>query len=271
LSIAENFAQVATIDFTKRLRVSTTVAFETIRLVPCDDYLARLPNPTCVAQVTFDPLSAPCLIHLDLGICFALLKKLMGGRPDAESGVRGFTEIERGLFVAQVDRLAAEFARACSKLAVITPSVNHLENNPNYLTGLPQGEALVCFQYEVALETVRGRLEVVLPLPGFRPVRDIFDPEQANENREPAEVREDRAKILAAICDTSHELVVKLAEMPVSFGRVAALKPGDLLALPQGVTTPLTVEIAGQKVYRCEAGRVGSQRAVRLTERLNEE
>lgn len=271
LSVAENFAQVATIDFTKRLRASTTVAFEAIRLVPCDDYLARLPNPTCVAQVSFEPINAPCLIHLDLGICFVLLKKLMGGRPDPEAGLRTFTEIERGLFTAQIEFLTAEFARACSKLVEIKPSLRHLENNPNYLTGLPQGEALVCFRYEIRLEAVVGPLEVVVPLPGFRPVRDVFDPEQARENRDRDEVREDRAKILATISETSHDLVVKLAEMPISLARVIALQPGDLLTLPQPVTAPLVVEIAGQEAYRGEAGRVGSQRAVRLTARINEE
>ena len=271
LSVAENFAKIATIDFTSRLRVSTSVVFQSIRLVSCDDYLERIPNPTCVARVTLEPFSGPCLVHLDLSICFVLLKKLMGGRADPETCVRGFTEIERGLFTDQIERLIDGFARASSKLVAIEPTVRGIENNPNYLTGMPSGESLVCFRYEIEFAAACGQLEIVVPLPGFEPVRDIFDPEQAHEKRQPYEVRQDREKILDTIRDTTSEIVVKLGEMPVSLATIMTLKEGDVLTLPQAATAPLSVEIAGKEVYRGEAGRVGAQRAVKLTEKLSQE
>jgi len=271
LSVAENFAKIATIDFTSRLRVSTSVVFQSIRLVTCDDYLDRMPNPTCVARVTLAPFSGLCLVHLDLSACFVLLKKLMGGRADLEPCARGFTEIERGLFTDQIERLTDGFARACSKLIEVEPTVRGIENNPNYLTGMPSGESLVCFRYEIELDTACGLLEIVVPLPAFAPVRDIFDPEQAHENREPSEVRQDREKILDTIRETTSEIVVKLSEMAVPLATIMALKEGDVLTLPQAATAPLAVEIAGKEVYRGEAGRVGSQRAVKLTEKLSEE
>ncbi len=271
LSVAENFAKIATIDFTNRLRVSMSVAFQSIRLVACDDYLERMPNPTCVARVTLEPLSGPCLVHLDLGICFVLLKKLMGGRADPDPCERGFTEIERGLFTDQIERLNDGFARACRKLVEIEPAVRGIENNPNYLTGMPSGESLVCFRYEIQFDTITGLLEIIVPLPGFGPVRDIFDPEQAHEQREAHEVRQDREKILDTIRETTSEVVVRLGEMPVSLAAIMTLKEGDVLTLRQAVTAPLAVEIAGREVYRGEAGRVGAQRAVKLTEKLSQE
>jgi flagellar motor switch protein FliM len=249
----------------------TAVELQGIKLTPCVDYLASLPDPTCVARVDLAPFGGPCLVHLDLGICFVLLKKLMGGRAESEERVRAFTEIERGLFTDQLARVVEIYRRACSKLVDIEASVQSVENNPNYLTGMPNGEALVCFQFNLALESVAGPLEIVIPLPGFEPVRTHFDPEQARELRSPGQLRRDRALILDALRETTSELVVKLATTDLSLAEVLDLREGDQLRLPQPVSAPLVVELGGNIIYTGIAGRVGSRRAVKLTSKISQE
>jgi flagellar motor switch protein FliM len=49
------------------------------------------------------------------------------------------------------------------------------------------------------------------------------------------------------------------------------LKEGDLLHLSQPVDALLLVEVQDKPMFLAEAGRVRQNRAVRLTERLNEE
>lgn len=95
-AVADGFAKMGSIDFTSLLRMSVQIEYKGLRQCTFGDYVAELPNPTCVSQVTLAPLKGYALVYLDLGLGFVFMKKLMGGVPDAEDAVREFTEIERG-------------------------------------------------------------------------------------------------------------------------------------------------------------------------------
>jgi flagellar motor switch protein FliM len=270
-SVAENFAKIGTIAFTNLLRMTAAIEFQGVRLCTAGDYLEEMPQPTCAATVTFAPLKAQSLIHLDIGLCFVFLKRLMGGTAEPEDTVREFTEIERGIFARLVERIGDRFREACSRLVEIDPQFVSLENNPGYLTGIPAGESLVVLRFLFKLDAVEGPLEIGIPVPSFGPVRDIFDPEGELELRSPQEVRADRGRILEMVQGTTTEVVVRLADLETNLEAVLALKEGDVLDLPQPVAAPLLVEIEGRDMFLGEAGRVGQHRAVKLTKRLHEE
>jgi flagellar motor switch protein FliM len=49
------------------------------------------------------------------------------------------------------------------------------------------------------------------------------------------------------------------------------LEVGDVLPLPQPVSEPLALEVEDRPLFLGSAGRVRQQRALQLTQRLNEE
>ena len=270
-NIAENFAKTGSIVLTNVMRLTTTIEFRGVRLVPFGDYLEQMPNPTCAATVTLPPLKGVSVVHLDLGIGYVFLKKLMGGESTAEDSVREFTEIERGIFTSLIGRILTLLQQASSKLIEIDPQFQGIENNPNYLASLPLGDSLVCLQFLIKLDTVEGPLDIGIPLPGFGPVRHIFDPEEIQELRSAAELRHDRQRILETIQGTTSELVVRLGEVPTSLEAILNFKEGEIIKLPQPVAAPLIVEVEGKQVFLGEAGRVGQQRAIKLIQQLSEE
>lgn len=270
-NVAELFARSATVNLTSLLRSNVVTEFQGISLKAFGEYRENLPRPTCLAAVTLRPLAGQSLIHLDLSLCFVILKKLMGGRPDSEERIRAFTEIERGIFGHFVGRLEDLFKGACSKLLTIDPELVSLENNPDYVAAIPTGETVVCLRFRLRVEAVEGLVEMVMPLAGFSPVRAIFDPEENLEVRSGSEIRDDQRQILGMIQSTSSELVVHLGELSMTLDRVLALQEGDLLHLSQAVDTPLTVLIEGREVFLAEAGRINQSRAVKLVRKLEKE
>jgi flagellar motor switch protein FliM len=270
-NIAELFSRSATVNLTSLLRSNVVMEFQGIQLRSFAEYREALPRPSCLATLALRPLNGLSLLNLDMSLCFVILKKLMGGRAESEDRVRAFTEIERGIFSHFTGRLTDLLRVAATKLIDFEPEVVALENNPDYISGVPSGETMACLRFRLRLEAVEGLLELALPLTGFTPVRDIFDPEESVEVRSSDEMQQDRRQILDMVQATDSELVVRMGEVSMNLDRVLALKEGDLLHLPQAVDSPLTVLIEGREVFLAEAGRINQNRAVKLVRKLEKE
>jgi len=270
-SMAEIFAKTGGIDFTGLLRMTAVVEYKGLHQCAYAEYMEELPNPTCAAMVTLAPLKGYSLVHIDLGLCFVFMKKLMGGAPVAEDTVREFTEIERGINAGLVNRFLEIFRKSATKLVQLEPAFVGLENNPNYLSGIAEGESLIIMKFQVKLDTVEGPVEIAIPLSAFGPVRDVFDPKDAIELRTAEELREDRQRIMSMVRTTGSELVVSLGEIATNLEDVLNMAVGDVIHLPQAVEAPLVVRIQGQDAWLGDAGRIGQNRAVKLIQQLNKE
>jgi len=270
-NLAENFAKSATINFTNIFRVNTVLEFREMRLLTCSDYLANLGNPSFVANLTLAPLKGQALLHLDLGLCFTMLKKLMGGVAESEERTREFTEIERSIFRSLVLKILANLREASSRLMDMKPEFVSLENNPEYVRGVAVGDSMLVMAFRFKLDVVEGALEFAIPMPAFEPVRSLFDPEEKPELRSHAEQQQDQQQILDLIQGTRGEIVALLGQLETNLDTIMQWSEGDLIHLPQPVDAPLVVEVQGKSMFRAEAGRVRQNRAVKLTEKLNEE
>lgn len=270
-AVAETFAKIGTIDFTSLFRVTTQVEHMGLRQSTYTEFVQELPNPTCVASVTLAPLKGNCLVHIDIGLCFVFLKKLMGGSVETEDSVREFTEIERGINAGLVGRFTEIFRKATQKWVEIQPQFGNLENNANYLSGIADGESMIILKFLVKVDNVEGQVELAFPLAAFGPVRDIFDPEIGVEFRTTGELKEDRRRILEMVRSTTTEMTAQLTEMDTSLEEIMNMKVGDVIPLHQGVNAPLKILIEGQDAWLGEAGRLGQNRAIKLIQQLKKE
>ena len=123
-AVADGFAKMGSIDFTSLLRMSVQVEYKGLRQCTFGEYVADLPEPDLRGRwSTMPPLKGYALVHVDLGLCFVFMKKLMGGIPDAEDTVREFTEIERGINAGMIERFLDLLRRSATKFVKLEPSV----------------------------------------------------------------------------------------------------------------------------------------------------
>ncbi len=270
-AVADYFAKNGTIEFTSRLRMATDVEYVGLRQCTYAEFLREIPKPTCAAMIDLDPMKGPSLLNLDLGLCFVFMKKLLGGMPDPEMTVRDFTEIERSIATDLVERFVEMFRKAMSKIVAVESRISGLENNPHYLSGISEGSSLVILEFMIRLNAVEGPLQLAMPLSAFGPVREIFDPSDAEESRNSAELKGDRRKILEMVQGSGSEMVVQLGQFETNLENILNLSVGDVLDLPQAVEAPLRIQIAGRDAWLGEAGRVGNQRAISLIQQLTKE
>jgi flagellar motor switch protein FliM len=270
-AVADYFAKNGTIEFTSRLRMATDVEYLGLHQCTYAEFVRDLPRPTCAAMVDLPPLKGPSLLHLDLGLCFVFMKKLLGGVPEPEYTVRDFTEIERGIALDLVERFLQMFRKAISKIVAVESKLSGLENNPHYLSGISEASSLLILKFKIKLDTAEGPLQFAMPLSAFGPVREIFDPSDVKESRNSDELKGDRRKILEMVQGSGSDLIVQLGQIETNLENILNLSIGDVLDLSQGVETPLKIQIAGQDAWLGEAGRVGNQRAIKLIQQLTKE
>ncbi len=263
-AVAETFAKIAGIDFTSLVRASVQVDYRGLRQCTYGEYLEELPNPTCAALVTLEPLKGQSLLNLDLGLCFTFMQKLLGGPLDAQAAVREFTEIERGINAGLIDRFTEIVRKSMAKFVEVRPAFVRMENNPGYLGGMAEGESLLILRFNVQVGAAEGPCDVAFPIAAFGPVRDVFDPREMVELRTETELRDDRRRILSMVQGTDSELIVELGTIESNLEEVLSLKEGQILHLAQAVDAPLRVRVEGQDSWLGEAGRIGQNRAVKL-------
>jgi len=263
-SVAETFAKTTAIEFTSLMRMNADISHQGIHQCSYGEFLEGLPRSTCATMVNLPPLKGSALLQVDLGLCFALMKKLLGGVPEPELHVRDFTEIERAIASDLMGRFTSVLRKSLSKLVEVQAETTGMENNPHYLSGIGIGESVIVLDFSFGLEGATGVMNLVFPLSAFGPVRDVFDPSEAHEDRDPSELQEDRTRVMDTLKDMSSEVVVELASNRVSLEKILNLDVGDVLDLGQPVDTPLKVRVQGREAWLGSPGKVGNRHAVRL-------
>ncbi len=271
LNVCEALAKAGTAHFTNQFRVNCALEFLGLQLQTFGEYAAKLPTPTCVAVVSFAPLEGRALLHLDLSLSYAMLKKLLGGAAEPEAHYREYTEIELSIVRSILLRFVDLFKEACARLVALEPRILAVENNPAYANALAPGEGAVLLEYSFHLEAVEGRVGFCIPAASLEPVRGLFDPEQAGAAHQGPAAGPDRELVRSLLENIEVEAVAKLAETTVNAAEILRLAEGRLLVLNKPVDAPLVLEIEGLPLFTAIAGQVRQRRALRITGRNSEE
>lgn len=270
-NIADSLGKSASLLFSNQFRANCLLEFKRIELQTFGEWSAGIPHPTCLCSVSLAPLKGSVLLHLDLALGFAFVKRLLGGPAEPETRLRDFTEIEAAIVRGVVLKLLDQLKAAAARLVALDPKFLALENNPSYLQTLPPGESVVVLDYLFHLDSLEGALNICFPIAAFEPVRALFDPEESGEPRPAQEIRRDRQTVLDVLRGTDTELVVKLGETSLTLDQVLRLEEGDLIRLDKPADSPLLLEIENKPLFLGVPGRVREKRALRLIERLAEE
>ncbi|MBU0742400.1 FliM/FliN family flagellar motor switch protein [bacterium] len=271
LTLCESFAKSVSLAFTSQLRANTAIRFAKLDLCTYGDFGAGLSDLTAVSIVSLPPLGGYALVHFDLDMMYLMIMRLLGGPIEQVSIERRFTDIELGVGRMITERILSDLRSGAAKLVELNPEFVHLENNPNYLGIIATNDPVVVLNFDICIEDLQGPLRICIPMNAFEPVWDRFDPEEISEYRSAAEVKRDRMMLFEAIKGTTVDVVVKLADISLTFQQILELKEGDTIPLFKSLQSPLELEVQGKPMFRGLPGKLNQNRALKLTERLAEE
>ncbi len=271
LAMCEGYARVATLGMTLDYRAKCKLEFNSLHMMTYEEYHATLANPTCIGTAHLPPLQGNSLVNLDLSLAFALVKRLLGGRPETEKNLRHFTDIEMGISGTVINNLLSYLEQASSKYVTIHPENVTIESNPEYLNTPAAGETMIYLEFDMAIDELKGKMSLCIPSIAFEPVRGQFDPAEEFVQRDDSGVATERRDVKSTLEDTTTELVVKMAEIEMPFSTLEGLHEGSVIDLGTGTNDIMELELQGKPVFHCKAGHFNGNRAIELTERITEE
>ncbi len=270
-----------------RLRVS--VDFVSVTQKTYFDFIRSLANPTALCLVYHMPQRLPFVLELSPGTLFPLITRLLGGKEETPPApTRPLTRIEQEL----AKTIAGHVLRALEPawLPAISPTqqqdpspgerctatqldLAEIEHNPLLMQIIGPAEPAVVLQFQVSLgqtSLIQSPFHICLPSKPFETVLAQLTrsaiPGSSSERNTP----EERERILARVDDTSLEVTVELASVPITLPDALSLRPGDVLELGQDRGGEVAVMVDGRRAFRGQPSMSNGRRAVRITKTVNE-
>jgi flagellar motor switch protein FliM len=235
------------------LRVLVSVEPVRVEQRTYDEYVTALPTPTTMAMFAPDPFPGAGVLQWPLELSLACVDHVLGGAggPQPE---RTLTEIETEVVRSLIDRILSELRYALTGLVNLTPRLNALESNPQFVQAAAASDLLAVAGFTVRIGNVEGQASLALPMPAVTP--KAADP--VNERIETAARAKTRSAITKSVQEVAIEVAARLTPTRMSSGAIMHLAVGDVVRFPHPVNRPLDL-IAGESV--CGSATLGQQGA----------
>jgi flagellar motor switch protein FliM len=263
--VNETFARQFSTVLSTTLRVVAQTTVVSVGQITYDEYVRRLPNPSLLAVLDFDPLPGAGVLQLPMDIVMTVVDRLMGGRGGAQQPNRALSEIETGLMRQLVQRVVHELTYAFESLSPVNAKVVNLESDAQFMQLSAGSEPVIVSFLDVRIGSLQATSTLCLPFATLQPLLDAVG---------------NRAAVSAAVesaAAAQHALQERLQTVPVDVTvafrsvtltstEVLSLRVGDLLPLRHPITDPLSIDVDGVSVAAAVPGSHGQRLACRIVQ-----
>jgi flagellar motor switch protein FliM len=261
--VNETFARQFATVLSTTLRVVSQVTLVDVGQITYDEYVRRLPNPSLLAVLAFDPLPAAGVFQLPMDIVMAVVDRLLGGQGGPEQPSRALSDIETGLARQLVQRVVHELTYAFESLSPVVARVLNLESDAQFMQLASPSEPVIVSSFDVRIGELAATASLCLPFQTLEPVLEAVGTRAlvrgAGGNTPAAErLLEQNLQSLGV------EVSVAFRSVTLTSSEVMALAVGDLLPLRHPVTAPLSIEVDGVTVASAVPGSHGQRLACQV-------
>lgn len=262
----EVFARLFAGDLSDALRAEVRLELMSIDQVTYDEYIRSMPNPTVMIRITLAPLPGAAVVELSTQTGLTLVDRMLGGM--GKPGLmRRLTELEgallRDLMALALPALEATF----EPLIEVTPKIEALEFNPNFLQVASPSEMVMVMSYSLSLvhgSRSEGLLTVTYPFSLLEPATELVTLKESDLPALEAGVPDD-SPLTRTLPDVSVPISVRLRSSSVQAKELLGLREGDVLRLDHRVDEDVLGVVAGLVLIQGRIGRKGRNMALQLS------
>lgn len=260
--VNETFARQFALVLSTTLHASCHVTVSSVNQLTCEEYLRKVPNPSLLAVLSFDPLPGAGVFQVPMGIVMSVVDRLLGGPGGAIQPSRALSDIEVALVRRLLQRIVHELTYAFDSLTPVHPEVGGLESDPQFLQMAAPSEPVIVSDFNVRIGDQQATSTLCLPFATLQPALDELTDGQM-PYRFDTDVKAAKAveKQLYAV---PVEVSVAFREVTITSRELLALAVGDVLPLRHPVAQPLSVRADGVQVAAAVPGSHGPRLACQV-------
>lgn len=264
--VHETFARHFGTVLSTTLRAVSQVSVASVDQVPYDDYIGSSPNPSLLAVVSLEPLSAAGILQMPLPLAMSVLDRLLGGSGAGAYPQRALTDIEEGLIIEVLERALAELAAAYDSLVNLETEIVQLESNPQFAQIAAPSDMVVVVVFDTRIGGEEGQLSLCIPFASLQPRLEAIAGHSLAGDRRFGDVAGAAAAMDRAMQEVPVEVAVRFDTVALTSSEVADLQVGDVLPLGHPADQPLTVLAGEVPVLAAVPGRKRKRLACRIVD-----
>jgi flagellar motor switch protein FliM len=225
------------------LRIGLEMALVSIEQLTYAEFLQRLPDATYFGTMKVNDLEKSAGITIELPIAFPILDLLLGGRGRAEGQIRKLTEIEEEIFASVVSMIVRELSSSWQAQGLsftyegrlVQAEVSDL-NSPT--------ERVLAISFELRTPEVQAVLNIVFPS-ALSALMQRSLQKSGRRHSSAAATEHLRNRMM----QSEFQLELALPAVTVLAKELLALEAGRVLKLPHKVQEPVTMTVAGSRMF----------------------
>lgn len=233
-----------------------------------DDFVRSLPVPTALATIRVPSLGSIVFVQIDLPLALLFVERLLGGPGDARTGpvARRPTDLEAALITHELlGPAVTAIDEALRELDGEPSTLLTLETSPQPLQLGSPGELLLLLSYQVEVRgdlPARGLVTLAYPVAPIVNNLDRLLTGASSGDDDPASLA--ASPLADSVLGATMELAVRFGGQPLDAAAIAALVPGDVLALDHRVDRPAVLVCDEQPIGTAHVGRRGRRVAAQI-------
>jgi flagellar motor switch protein FliM len=260
--INERFARQLRVALFNFMRRSPEISVGPVRVVKYSDFIRNLVVPTNLNVVHVRPLRGSGLFIFDPSLVFAVVDNLFGGDGRFHTRVEGrdFTPTEQRIIQRLLGVVFEEYQKAWAPVHQLNFEYVRSEMHTQFANVATPTEIVVATTFTVELGGAGGDFHICVPYATVEPIRDLLYSSLQADHAEPD--KRWLRMLSRQVQSAEVTLVAQLAQTPIKVGRLARLKPGEVIGLD--IPDTIVASVDGVPVFECRYGTVNGQYAIRI-------
>lgn len=269
--VNERFARLFQVSLSAALRRPIEFTPVSIQATKFGEFIKKIPLPSSINLVKFDPLKGHALLVIDATMVYLLVDFFSGGtgQTHVKTEGRDFTPIQQRFIGKVLELMLADLQKAWAPLHPVRLVLTRSEINPQFAMVVVPTEVVLTVTFRLEIEgegqsqSVSRDIFLCLPYPTIEPIREKlysgFQSDQLDVDRQWT------ARFRSQLQHCTALLTAELGATTLSVSEVSCLAVGDVIVLDRGVNDEMELTVEGRPKFVGKAGMHRGKPAFQIT------
>lgn len=256
--VNERFTRLFQVSLSAMLRRPVEFAAVSIQATKFGEFMKKIPLPSSINLVKFEPLKGHVLIVIDATMVYLLIDHFFGGtgQTHVKTEGRDFTPIQQRFISKVLGLMLVDLQKAWTPLHPVSITFARSEINPQFAMVVVPTEVVLTVTFRLEIEgagkTASREIFLCLPYPTIEPIRDklysSFQSDQLDVDRQWT------TRFRSQLQRCSTVVTAELGATVLNVNEVSRLAVGDVIVLDTRVNDDLELRVEGRPKFYGKPG-----------------
>ena len=262
--IHETFGRLNTTMLSAQLRAAAQIQVISVEQITYQEFIRSIPEFTILSIFDTGSLEGNAILELNPNIIFTIIDRLFGGPGEMSDLSRELTDIEMTVIERMILKVLNNLREAWSTVVQITPRIEQIETNPQFVQIVGPNEMVVLMTFEVKLGSAEGMMNLCIPYPVIEPIVTKLSAQYWFASVRKDSTGENLAALKEKLGRTYLPFVAQLGSRDLMFDEVLRLKVGDVIDLRRGTDKDLDIVVGNKRKFTASPGILKNKMAVEI-------